>query len=223
MSHCLLFFSKDSSFKLSFQNPCDNFGFFVYITKNEMIDYEACTILTIVLPHLADLRDFENTEATIVTSGRSILLQQPTVPKWMLENQADVREDFKDTERNANKELCCDLQAAKIGRAEYALRKTLIHLPDGEQCTSDFTADCKIEDGQEVQKNVHPHVLVLKELEELEQDTAQWARHQFNPVTFEVRLFTERLSLKRAAKINVNKLSAGLKGTKPRARVTSMD
>jgi hypothetical protein len=97
-----------------------------YVTNNEIIGQEACTILTLELPHLVDMRDYEITKATIVNSGRSILLEEATVPKWMLDNQAEVRADIVDEERNKNKELSYDLQATKIASKEFRIRKTLI-------------------------------------------------------------------------------------------------
>jgi hypothetical protein len=181
-----------------------------------MVEQEACTILTLELPHVVDMRDYGGTKATIVNSGRSILLEQPTVPKWMLYNQAEVRDAIPQHQRNHWKELSYDLQAAKITNPQWCTRKTLIHLPEGERCTSDYSAECKIEDGQIVLKSFNPHVLTLEEmLRDPDASIRDWAVHHFHPVTFEVRLVTERLSLKRDIRSNVNSLSAALKGRKP--------
>jgi hypothetical protein len=84
--------------------------------------------IKVLLPHIADLRDSSKYQAHLVLDGKAMLIQQPTVPYYLLNKQ--VNRTLEDS--------------------SPLVKNTLLMFPPGVICSVDFSMTAIPTDGDKV-------------------------------------------------------------------------
>lgn len=147
--------------------------------NNELID-----VIKVQIPHVADLRDFELYSLHVVLKGRALLLQQPSVPFFMLHEQEDVFRMEK--ERCIRQEQVQTIAVNSILEdPRRQVRKTLIYLPDGMRVSANLSE--KIMDGEKCTLNLR----AMNKSVDVGKIKKKKYHHSFHPCFWYVRTIGE--------------------------------
>jgi hypothetical protein len=131
--------SADEIVYIDLEHPENNGGFVVCrVTDGEASrGKELIDTIKVLLPHIADLRDSSKYQAHLVLNGKAMLIQQPTVPYYLLNEHQDLLNEQNECVRSKQAH---SVQVDRILKDSSPLMKnTLLMFPPGVMCSADFT------------------------------------------------------------------------------------
>lgn len=136
-------YSADEIIQLNFEYPERNGDFFVLQVTDVKINSELVDQIKIILPHLTDLHDFKHFQAQLILKGKGILVQMPSVPRFLLEN---LEEFFsKESKRCERTEQIHAVHTTKIiNDFSRQVKTVLLLFPAGVSCAPAFGNDAKL-------------------------------------------------------------------------------
>jgi hypothetical protein len=141
----------DEIIHVDLDRPEQNGGFFVFrITDVKASNgMELIDMIKIMLPHVVDLRDFSKYQAHLVLKGKALLIQQPTLPYYLLHEHEELLLTEKD--KCVRTEQAHSVHANRVLEDSSRLVKsTLLVFPPGVLCSVDFTTAASATDGHKV-------------------------------------------------------------------------
>lgn len=85
----------DFWFDVDVERPeCTSPHLVVQIAENQLVEKEFIEVVKITLKQLEDSRDYSSLACWVVCKGRAVVIQTPSVPKWMLDETTHMDSDL---------------------------------------------------------------------------------------------------------------------------------
>lgn len=147
----------------------------------QTLDKESIEIVKVTMKHLTDVRDYPLLRCWCVCKGKAIVIQTPSVPRWMLEPEIHCDEELQFHLGSSRLEDAHKTKFNDIARdADRLIQTTLLVFPDGYKMTAQLKFPAVI-DGESVPAKPHELVLSLKTGESKARD------HALRPISWLVR------------------------------------
>jgi hypothetical protein len=150
-------YATEPKLDVDFELP-EQRGYMVTTKECKVEKVELVPFVKIVVPHIVDPRDFEHGkfQGRVVAGGRAFLLQEPSLPYYLLHNHDDTHMAQM---HDSVAELLDihEVHAERIVKDKARqVKTTLFVFPDGMRCSVDFEESASLTDGSHVTPKVTP-------------------------------------------------------------------
>jgi hypothetical protein len=142
-------YTTEPPIEVDFEIP-EKRGYYVTMKECKTAKVELVPIIKIVVPHVVDPRDFEEAkyEGRIVAGGAAFLLQEPTVPYYLLRDHDESPDMVKMHDGVDELMDIHDVHALRIlNDKTRQVKSTLFVFPSEMRCSIDFGETALLSDG----------------------------------------------------------------------------